>query len=334
MKVVVFEATEWERQACDSLAPRHVVECLAGPLTGDTADRHANAEAITTFIRSDLSAMVLRGMPKLRLIATRSTGSDHIDLAYCRQAQIAVCNVPAYGDHTVAEHVFALLLALSRRIVEAVERTRRGDFSQEGLRGFDLAGKTLGVVDAGRIGRRVIGIGQGFGMEAIAFDARPDPIAAKQLGFRFVGLDELLAAADVITLHLPGGEATRQLIGEAEFARMKPGAVLFNTSRGGVMDSEALVRALFSGCLAGAGLDVVVEEGALGEEAEIFRTDAVVPAARMRALLADHALLSQPNVIVTPNITYVTEEAVARIIETTLGNIATFVSGSPQNVVN
>ncbi|MBR7618747.1 hydroxyacid dehydrogenase [Phenylobacterium sp. 20VBR1] len=334
MKIVVFEATEWERQACSSLAPHHVVECLAGPLAGDSADRYTNAEAITTFIRSDLSAAVLRRMPKLRLIATRSTGFDHIDLAYCRQAAITVCNVPDYGDHTVAEHVFALLLALSRHVVEAVGRTRRGDFSQGGLRGFDLAGKTLGVVGAGRIGQRVIAIGKGFGMEAIAFDAHPDPIAAKQLGFRFASLDELLAAADVITLHLPGGEATRQLIGEAEFARMKPGAVLINTSRGGVMDSEALVRALSSGRLAGAGLDVVAEEGALGEEAEIFRTETAVPVERMRALLADHALLSQPNVIVTPHIAYDTEEAVARIIETTLGNIAAFETGSPQNVVN
>jgi D-lactate dehydrogenase len=333
MKVVVFEATEWERQACRRLEPVHTVECLTEPLTGDCAARYADADAVTTFIRSDLSPAVLRLMPKLRLIATRSTGFDHIDLDYCRQAGVTVCNVPDYGDPTVAEHVFALLLALSRHIVEAAQRTRRGDFLESGLRGFDLAGKTLGVIGTGRIGRRVIAIGRGFGMEAIAFDVRPDPEAARVLGFRYAALDELLAASDVVTLHLPGGESTYHLIGEAQFALMKPGVVLINTSRGGVVDGAALVRALASGRLGGAGLDVVAEEGSLVEEAEVFRANATVSAERIKALLADHTLISQPNVIVTPHIAYDTREAVARIIETSLDNIAAFDAGSPRNVV-
>lgn len=333
MKVVVFEATEWERQACQRLEPAHTVECLVEPLTSDCAARYVDADAIATFIRSDLSSAVLRRLPKLRLIATRSTGFDHIDLDYCRQAGVTVCNVPDYGDPTVAEHVFALLLALSRHIVEAAERTRRGDFSQGGLRGFDLAGKTLGVVGAGRIGRRVIAIGKGFGMEVIAFDAQPDPEAARTLGFRCAGLEELLAVADVVTLHLPGGADTRHLIDEAQFGRMKQGVVLINTSRGSVVDGAALVRALVSGHLGGAALDVVAEEGSLVEEAEIFRADADISAERLKALLADHTLISQPNVIVTPHIAYDTGEAVARIIETTLDNITAFEAGSPRNVV-
>ena len=260
MRIVVFEATEWERRTFRRLEPKHGIECHGEPLGPDDAPRHAGADAITTFIRSDLSEAVLRQLPKLRLIATRSTGFDHIDLAYCARAGITVCNVPDYGDPTVAEHVFALLLALSRRIVDAAVRTRRGDFSQDGLSGFDLAGKTLGVIGAGRIGRRVIAIGKGFGMDAIAFDVRPDSEAAAALGFRFVALGALLEAADVVTLHLPGGPDTHHLIGDSEFARMKPGAVLINTSRGGVVDGAALVRALASGRLAAAGLDVVAEE--------------------------------------------------------------------------
>ena len=188
MKIVIFEVADWEQQACHSLQPPHIVECLEAPLTPVTAGDHADAEVIATFIGSELSASVLRLMPKLRLIATRSTGFDHIDLDYCRQAGITVCNVPDYGDPTVAEHVFALLLALSRRIVEAAERTRRGDFSQAGLRGFDLAGKTLGVVGAGRIGRRVAAIGRGFGMTVVAFDLRTDADAAAALGFRYAPL--------------------------------------------------------------------------------------------------------------------------------------------------
>jgi D-lactate dehydrogenase len=333
MKVVIFEATEWERQACQRLAPVHAVEYQGAPLSPGDVARYADADAIATFIRSDLSAAVLRQLPKLRLIATRSTGYDHIDLAYCAKAGVTVCNVPDYGDPTVAEHVFALLLALSRHIVEAAERTRRGDFAQGGLRGFDLAGKTLGVVGAGRIGRRVIAIGRGFDMAALACDPRPDPDAAAALGYRYASLGEVLESADVLTLHLPGGADTHHLIGEVEFARMKPGVVLINTSRGGVVDGAALVRALASGRLAGAGLDVVAEEGALVEEAEIFRADSTVSPERLRALLADHTLISQPNVIVTPHIAYDTREAVSRIIEVTIDNIVAFEAGAPRNVV-
>lgn len=334
MKVAVFEATEWEHEACLRLQPHHTVDCTAERLTADAVDRFSDAEVVTTFIWSDLSAGVLRRLPKLRLIATRSTGFDHIDLDYCRKAGVTVCNVPDYGDHTVAEHAFALLLALSRHIVEAAERTRRGDFSEAGLRGFDLSGKTLGVVGAGRIGRRVAAIGRGFGLHVLAFDLRPDPDVAAALGFRYAPLDELLVAADVVSLHLPGGAGSHHLIGASELARMKPGAVLINTSRGGVVDGEALVRALASGHLGAAGLDVVAEEGALREEAEIFRTETVVSTERLRALVADHALLSLPNVIVTPHIAYDSREAVERIIETTLANIAAFEAATPQNVVS
>ena len=334
MKVVVFEATEWERQAFERLGPAHAVSCHAEALGPQDVARYAEAEVITPFIRSDLSRAVLRQLPRLRLIATRSTGFDHIDLAFCAEAGITVCNVPDYGDPTVAEHVFALLLALSRHIVDAAERTRRGDFSSGGLSGFDLAGKTLGVIGAGRIGRRVIAIGRGFGMDAVAYDVRPEPEAAAALGFRYAPLAALLQAADIVTLHLPGGPDSHHLIGEGELALMKPGAVLINTSRGGVVDGAALVRALASGRLAGAGLDVVAEEGVLLEEAEIFRANAAaVSSERLRALLADHALISQPNVIVTPHIAYDTREAVARIAQTTIDNIAAFEAGAPRNLV-
>lgn len=333
MKIVVFEAEEWEHRACLALEPAWRVGCRRDALSAAGAPAIADAEAISTFIKSDLSAATLRQLPKLRLIATRSTGYDHIDLDYCRQAGITVCNVPDYGDHTVAEHAFALLLAVSRRIVQAVERTRRGDFSQADLRGFDLAGKTLGVIGAGRIGRRVAQIARGFGMTVIVFDARPDPEAARNVGFRYVALGPLLAEADVISLHLPGGAGSRNLISDAAFAAMKPGAVLINTSRGGVVDAAALVRALAAGRLAGAGLDVIAEEAALREEAEIFRPGASLEAERLQTLLADHALLRAPNVIVTPHIAYDTREAVERIIETAVANIQAFARGAPQNVV-
>jgi D-lactate dehydrogenase len=333
MKIVAFEVTNEERRACVRLQPPHEVECVEGPLTAETARAFRDAEIVTTFIRSDLTEAVLSQLHRLRLIATRSTGFDHIDLDYCRRARVAVCNVPDYGDHTVAEHVFALLLAISRHVVEATERTRKRDFSQAGLQGFDLAGKVLGVIGAGRIGRRVVAIGKGFGMEAIAFDARPDPAVAQNLGFRYAPMEEVLSTADVISLHVPGGASTRHLLSDVEFARMKRGAVVINTSRGGVIDAAALVRALTSGRLAGAGLDVVAEEQTLVEEAELFREDARLTRDRLKALLADHALLDLSNVLVTPHIAYDSREAAERIVETTIANILAYAAGTPRNTV-
>lgn len=268
MDVAVFEAAEWERQACLRLEPRHRVRCTAAPLTPQNAPDYREAEVVTPFVGSEVSAAVIAAMPRLRLVATRSTGFDHIDLAACRARGVAVCNVPDYGDPTVAEHAFALLLAVSRHIVEAAERTRRGDFHVEGLRGFDLDGRTLGVVGAGRIGRRVIRIARGFGMTALAADPNPDRVAAAELGFDYVPLDDLLRRSDVVSLHAPGGPQNRDLISEPQFAVMKPGCVLINTARGGVVNAAALVRALSSGRLAGAGLDVLSEEPLLREEAE------------------------------------------------------------------
>lgn len=334
MKIVVYETEEWEQAACLELLSSHDLRCRTEALTQANAGADGEAEAITTFIESDLRAATLRQMSGLKLIATRSTGYDHIDLEYCRAAGIAVCNVPHYGDHTVAEHAFALLLALTRHVIDAAEQTRRGDFSGAGLRGIDLAGKTLGVIGAGRIGRRAIMIGRGFGMEVMAFDRQPDQAAAKTLGFRYAGLDEVLKSADVLSLHVPGGDGSRHLISDPEFAAMKPGALLINTARGGVVDPEAMVRALASGRLGGAGLDVLPEEPAMRDEAEIFRTDyPPVGPESLRSILAGHALLRFPNVIVTPHIAYNTHEALARIVATTIENIEAFAQGAPRNLV-
>lgn len=333
MKVAVFEAAEWEHDACLRLEPKHEIRCTIERLTPALAREFADAEVVTTFIKSELTAAVIAELPALKLIATRSTGYDHIDLAACARRDVAVCNVPDYGDPTVAEHAFALLLAVSRRIVEAAARTRAGDFGMEGLRGFDLAGRTIGVVGAGRIGRRVIQIARGFGMTAVATDAVTDAEAAQRLGFEYLSLPELLLRSDVVSLHVPGSAETRDLISDAEFAQMKPGSVLINTARGGVVSAAALVRALSSGRLAGAGLDVLSEEPLLREEAEIFRTDMPLPAERLRTLVAANTLLRLPNVVVTPHIAYDTAEALGRILGTTLDNIEAFARGEPRNLV-
>lgn len=333
MNITIFETEEWEERACQQLQPDHVVSCTRGVLDARSAANHATSEIVSTFVNSELSTDVLAQFPQLKLIATRSTGYDHIDLGWCADNSVAVANVPDYGDSTVAEHAFALLLAVARNLVEAVERTRRGNFSQAGLRGFELHGKTLGVIGTGRIGRRAIEIARGFGMSVIAYDLYPNNDTAARLGFRYAGLDDVLAVADVLTLHVPAMPQTAALISDREFSLMKRGAVLINTARGNIVDVPALVRALASGSLLAAGLDVLPQEPLIKEEAAIFRADAPEENPDLRALVANHVLLRFPNVIVTPHNAYNTQSAVSRIIETTVRNIECFAAGEPQNLV-
>lgn len=332
MKVVVFETEEWEREACLRLEPAHKVICTGDQLSAETAGQYADADVVSTFVNSTLTADVLARFPRLRLVATRSTGYDHIDLEYCASHGVTVCNVPDYGDTTVAEHTFALMLASVRHVVEASERTRRGDFSQTGLRGFELRGKTLGVIGTGRIGRRVIEIAHGFAMKVLAFDLSPNEATAARLGFTYSGLGALLAAADIVTIHLPATPQTAHLISDHEFALMKPGAVLINTARGTIVDMAALVRALADRKLRAAGLDVLPHERLVRDEAEVFRA---APESRtdFRALVANHVVMQFPNVVVTPHCAYNTDEAVHRIIDTTIDNIDAFARGGPRNVI-
>jgi D-lactate dehydrogenase len=332
MKIAVFESEPWEHGFFDHFSGPHEVCYEARPLDQSTAAAYADADVITTFIYSALDRSVLARFSRLKYIATRSTGFDHIDLAYCRERGVQVSNVPHYGDSTVAEHVFALLLALSHRIPEAVARTRQGDFSQHGLQGFDLCGKTLGVIGTGRIGHKVIRIARGFEMTVLAHDARPDPDAARTLGFSYVSLTELLQRSDIVSLHVPGEAGTHHLIAEPEFSLMKQGAVLINTARGGVVDVKALLQALASGRVAAAGLDVLPEEPAIREEAELLRSF-FTRQHDLETLLADHVLLHMKNVIITPHSAFNTREAVQRIVRITLDNIESYLNGIPQNLV-
>jgi len=332
MKVVVFEVEEWERQAFDKLKGEHKFEFVEKPLSADNARRYADADIISTFIYSDLGAEVLGQFEYLKLIATRSTGFDHIDTECCGEQQVTVCNVPTYGDTTVAEHVFGLLLAISHKLVEAADRTRRGDFSLQGLRGFDLRGKTLGVIGTGNIGQCVIEIANGFGMEVLAYDVVQDEKAAERLGFRYVEMDELLSNSDIITLHVPANEKTHHLLSVEEFGEMKDGVVLINTARGSVVDIQALVRAFSEGKVAAAGLDVLPDEPAIREEAELLRS-VYRKKYDLETLLSNHILLRLRDVVITPHSAFNTREAIERILSTTVENIAAFARSEPQNVV-
>lgn len=332
MKIHYFSGEAWEEAFVrEKLAGENIVFHTEsfGALPELT---DPEAEALCTFIESPIGETEMNRFPALKLIATRSTGYDHIDLAAARARGITVVNVPFYGENTVAEFAFALLLALSRRIPEAEARVRSGAFSPQGLRGFDLAGKTLGVVGTGHIGAHIIKMAQGFGMKVVGFDAYPNADLSHTLGFDYLPLPELLAQSDVITLHVPYNEHTHHLINTENVSAIKKGAYLINTARGAVVETEALVAALRNGTLAGAGLDVLEEEGDLADEMQLLAEPHPNEAA-LRITLENHYLISHPRVIVTPHLAFNTQEAVERILSTTIENIKGFAAGAPANVV-
>lgn len=332
MKIVVFEVEEWEEEAFTGLRDEHDLTLTNQKLTARNADQYAETEIVSVFIYSELTSEVLSKLENLKMIATRSTGFNHIDLDYCQEHDIVVANVPTYGTHTVAEHVFGLLLTLSHRLHEAIDRTRRGSFMTRDLTGFDLRGKTMGVIGTGDIGIETIRIARGFLMEILAFDIKPDQEAARELGFRYVGMDELLAESDIISLHVPSNPKTHHMISNDEFKKMKQGVVIINTARGDVLDVRALARALADGKVAAAGLDVLPEEPVIGEEAELLRS-AFERSHNLDTLLMDQVLIRMRNVVVTPHNAFNTREARFRLLDTTVENIQAFVGAKPKNAV-
>jgi D-lactate dehydrogenase len=248
-----------------------------------------------------------------------------------QKKRILVCNVPTYSEDTVAEHTFALLLSLSRNIHDSYERTRQGDFTCEGINAFDLKGKTLGVLGTGRIGRSVIQIARGFGMNVLAYDRYPNTQAAATLGFQYTDSVNLLGKSDVVTLHLPLNEETYHFLNKDKISKMKKGIVVINTARGGLIDTEALTQALLKGDLGGAGLDVLEEETLVREEAQLLLDN--MPRERLATLLRTHILLRLKNVIITPHCGFNSKESLERLINTTIANINSFISGKPQNLV-
>jgi D-lactate dehydrogenase len=326
-----FETEEWEQALlADKLGGVCGLQFFKEPI-GEAVIGCAETEILSVFIYSRLSGDVLSRFPKLRLIATRSTGFDHIDVAWCRAHGVRIANVPFYGENTVAEHTFALILALSRNIHKAYVRTTRTDFSLEGLQGFDLKEKTLGVVGAGHIGLHVIRMAKGFGMRVLAMDVRRSPFLEEVLGFQHVPFEQLLAESDIISLHVPYMPSTHHLINRDALGRVKRGALLINTSRGGLVDTDALVWALDEGILGGAGLDVLEGEELIKEERQLLSRE--FPEETLKTLLKNHILLHRENVVITPHIAFNSREAVGRILETTVRNIRAFLEGLVENLV-
>ena len=274
---------------------------------------------------------ILQKLPKLKLITIRSTGFDHIDLKECKKRKIVVCNVPYYGENTVAEHTFALILSLSRNIHKAYIKTIRHDFSIDDLKGFDLKGKILGVIGAGRIGLHVIRIAKGFGMKVYAYDAYQNKFIAEVLDFKYTSLEELLKKSDIITLHVPYNKSTHHLLNKERIKLIKKGAIIINTSRGAVIDTEALIEAIDKKIISGAGLDVLEGEELIKEEKQLLYDKNKLGI--LGNLVKDHILLSRENVVFTPHIGFYSQEALERILDTTVQNIFTFLSKKPQNTI-
>lgn len=327
MRIILFSSKTYDRDSFLAAgAPLDwQLQFQEAHLRLDTAALAEGCPVVCAFINDDLSAPVLQRLAQggTRLIALRSAGYNHVDLQAAQRLGLSVVRVPAYSPHAVAEHAVALILTLNRRTHRAFNRTREGDFSLHGLTGFDLHGKTVGVIGAGKIGLIFARCMAGFGCQVQLYD--PYPVAGlAELGARQVALDALIASSDIISLHCPLTESSHHLIDATRLGQMKPGVMLINTGRGALVDTPALIGALKSGQLGYLGLDVYEEE------AELFFEDCSDQPLQDDVLAR---LLSFPNVIITAHQGFLTREALAAIARTSLDNIAAWAAGTLVNEV-
>jgi D-lactate dehydrogenase len=346
MIIYFVETEEAEQEFFSAGLPEHDLRFV------DSLDEVAeDAEALSALFYAHITATFLESHPNLRFIAGRSSGYDHIDLAACRHHHVQVAMAPNYGDNTVAEHTFALILALSRRLRESMEAKQSARFTYESVRGFELKNKTLGVIGSGRVGLHVIRIAKAFGMRAVAYDFKPQFLMGEILGFEYMSLDELYAHSDIITLHIPLLPNTFHLLNSEAFGKCKRGVTIINTARGALIDTDALVEMLDNGTVRGVGLDVLEEERVLQKETMNIIGDQIVsrlqsgaPAQKARGsnperireiqgLMCNTELIARPNVVFTPHVAFNSVEALERINAATLQNIKAYTAGEAINLV-
>ena len=329
MKIAFFDAKPYDMPSFDKYAEMGgvTVKYFETRLNEDTVELAQGADAVCVFVNDTVNAAVIDRLCDLgvRAIALRCAGFNNVDVKHA-EGKIAVVRVPAYSPHAVAEHTMALLLTSIRRIHKAYIRSRDFNFSLNGLTGFDLYGKTVGIIGTGRIGRAFAQICLGFGMHVLAYDKYPDAKLASHGDVRYVSIDELLEKSEIVSLHCPLTEDTYHLIDEKALAKCRTGVVLLNTSRGALVDAEALLGAIKARRVGAACLDVYEEEGDLFFEdnsGHILEDDTLA------------RLISMPNVIVTSHQAFLTTEALENIAQTTLENlIALFDTGRCQNEVS
>ncbi|MCG6121783.1 MAG: 2-hydroxyacid dehydrogenase [Microvirga sp.] len=321
MKMAVFSTKSYDRQFLDAANAegKHELHYLDVRLSAETAALAQGAEAVCAFVNDELDRAALQDLAGrgVRLVVLRSAGFNHVDIEAARELGLVVARVPAYSPHAVAEHALALILTLNRKTHRAYNRVREGNFALEGLLGFDLNGKTAGVVGTGQIGAVVARILTGFGCVVLAHDPVPNP-ACVALGVRYVDREELFGSCDVVTLHCPLTPDTRHLVDAACLRQMKRGVMLINTSRGAVIDTRAAIRGLKEGIIGSLGLDVYEEESDLFFEdlSNRFIPDDVFA-----------RLLTFPNVLITGHQAFFTAEAMLNIAQTTIGNVTAFAEG-------
>lgn len=324
MRIAVFDAHRFERPVIEKANAKfgYEITFFEPRLTEQTVASAAGYKIVCSFANDRLDETVLRELKKngTQFIALRSAGFNHVDLKTAKELGLKVARVPAYSPYAIAEHAVTLLLCLNRKICRASARVHELNFSLDGLVGFDLHGKTVGVVGTGRIGAAFVKIMAGFGCRVLTYDVSRNPELEKIPGVHPVPLDELLRESDVISLHVPLTPQTRHLIDDAAFEKMKSGVVFLNTGRGALVDATALVRALKSGRVGAAGLDVYEEEeGVFFQDLseQVLKDDVLA------------RLLTFPNVLITAHQGFLTREALANIAETTLENIDAFIHGRP-----
>lgn len=332
MRIAFFEIKDWEKEYIKNKLKNHKLSFTNEKLDEKNAARFSGYDIISTFIYSRINKETISKLKKLKFVTTRSTGYDHINLEECSKKKVCVSNVPFYGENTVAEHTFALMLALSRNVHKSYMRTLTGDFSIEGLTGFDIKGKTLGVIGAGHIGLNVIKIAKGFGMEVLAYDLNKQNFLAEVLNFKYAELDELLAKSDIISIHAPYNPHTHHLINKKNIAKIKKGAILINTARGAIVDTDALLEALDKGILNGAGIDVIEGEELIKEEKELLHQKTNIK--KLKLLAKDKLILKNEKVVFTPHNAFNSKEALLRILDTTIENINSFTKSKTQNIQN
>jgi D-lactate dehydrogenase len=324
MRLAVFDTHRYDREALEGANAKygHTLVFFEPRLTLQTAALAQGFEAVCSFVNDRVDAQVLEVLHQggVRLIALRSAGYNHVDLAAAARLGIRVTRVPEYSPYAVAEHAVALVLALNRRIHQAYARVRDWNFSLDGLVGFDLHGKTVGVVGTGRIGKAAARIFRGFGCRVLCYDAYPDSGLELELGARYVPLETLYAEVDILSLHVPLTPETRHLINSESLGKMKRGIMLINTGRGALIDSRDLLAALKTGHVGSAGLDVYEEEEGIFFQdlsGQVLQDDVLA------------RLLTFHNVIITSHQAFLTREALGNIADTTLTSVQAFEGGQP-----
>lgn len=325
-KIGFFGVKSWEKEIIEKEITK-LDSFGIGIIEGEVQDNIELAkkyDIISPFVYSKMDKKILDELPNLKMIATRSTGYDHIDVEECKKRNITWANVPSYGSETVAEYAVALMLAITKKVVEAHQSVENGEFNPEGLTGIDLNGKTLGVIGVGKIGQNVVKIARAFGMKVLGVDGHVDPMIAKKIGCKMVDLETCLKESDIITFHVPSLPETFHMLNKKNIKLMKKGSYLVNTSRGPVIETEAIVWALNNKILAGAALDVTEEEGLL--ESVSVVTSKKVTKDDLQEVLSFHMLRDRDDVIFTPHNAFNTKEAIGRIVSTTVDNIKNYIN--------